>query len=305
VACSLSERGPTDGGGEGGRHRTSSSPPALSSPTSAPHPARSSSDALPVFSTLCPLGTPRLNSKLESRQLPPMASLARDLSDGVRLIQVCLLTHPSAPSLAPKLHFASPLQPLADFSLGSSRHDGSYGIALLAHGSSVALHATRRCCCCCCAAAQPYSKLPPSSTNLHSLPFLRCLCTSSEYVQEIMGDTSLGRYNANPRIRVQKAEVCPSPCLPLLPLSRPGAEFARPCSGPLASDDEQQSPDTRYLYHDRSSSECHACPPFYQGARRPSDQHRRRGYVLTRPSYTKKAPAVTDLTISTGRHHRR
>jgi hypothetical protein len=34
----------------------------------------------------------RLNSKLDLRGIPPMTSLAQDLSDGVRLIQVSYLT---------------------------------------------------------------------------------------------------------------------------------------------------------------------------------------------------------------------
>lgn len=44
----------------------------------------------------------RLNSKLETRGIPPMTSLATDLSDGVRLIQVSTGVLPSFPSVSLK-----------------------------------------------------------------------------------------------------------------------------------------------------------------------------------------------------------
>jgi Calponin homology (CH) domain len=81
---------------------------------------------------------------------PPMASLVKDLSDGVRLIQ--LMVRLQSGSIASIPDFESIVQP------------GDYGYV---------------------------------TSNVLDCPNLRAVYA---------GDTSLGRYNRNPRMRVQKAE---------------------------------------------------------------------------------------------------
>ena len=92
-----------------------------------------------VFNTVS-----RLNTKLESAGYPPMTSLVKDLSDGVRLIQ--LMVSRRTP-LFPRLTYMS---------TGNHGYD-SYSICM-------------------------------------------------SILKYIVGDVSLGRYNRNPRMRVQKAE---------------------------------------------------------------------------------------------------
>lgn len=88
----------------------------------------------------------RLNTKLESHGYPAMTSLIRDLSDGVRLIQLMVCSH---------------------------RDLGYAGYSLLARAG-----------------------------NHGSVSFQPNVTDSKRR----SGDTSLGRYNRNPRMRVQKAE---------------------------------------------------------------------------------------------------
>ena len=86
----------------------------------------------------------RLNTKLESAGYPPMTSLVKDLSDGVRLIQLMVS------SRTPLCACLSPLS------------TGNYG---------------------------------------YDSPFMYVFV-----LKYLKGDVSLGRYNRNPRMRVQKAE---------------------------------------------------------------------------------------------------
>ena len=91
----------------------------------------------------------RLNTKLESNGYPPMTSLVKDLSDGVRLIQLMAST------------FSGALEQRADTVCRRRK-----------------------------------SWVRPTFYTTRTV--VQC--------QWLVGDTSLGRYNKNPRMRVQKAE---------------------------------------------------------------------------------------------------